>query len=751
MPLGSEVTLGSTLENLTGYEAPVVEVPVVDLAVESVTALNYKEVEVVFNTELDEDTVDPANFVSTDAGNSVEFAVLQEDGMTVILTLEDGEEFAAYDTFELTINDVVSAQEQEIAEDTVVSIDLVFDVTAPAVESVEVIGNKTLKVTYTEPVNHTASVTNYYIDGKLFAGSETIDGRVSTIAISAVKAADVYELTIRANKVDDFAGLYVPETVVEFVVEEDATAPTGVLTSATQVEVVIEFSEAIASATISAAAGTIDTETWSADDMTVTLAFDPAAPVPVNGTTITVADATDAYGNEAADFDLSTGNPTIDLTRPEVTDVVVNGQTDILVYFSEVVENDGTYTITDADDDATVLTAAYYTDDDAVEHKDILELTDVGAIASGTYTLTVEDETDSSPLYNGVVPYAATVVVADATKVEVDDVTVEGQVIFVTYDEEVDPATAIDPANYTFIVSNITKDITVEEVALLDDGMTVTITFSDEADTLDASDVDVIQIKGVQDLAANVITTVAYAAPFSAAPDAPLLTNVLVTGENTLTIDVVGDLVAATVAPTDFVIDANGTAISVIDVVYSAADDLLTLTINADLDAVGQFGGEDLDVDIDAAEVQGADVYGQTYDMDADGAGAADSAPITAVEGILPTVTAGDLAATDTEIVLTFSENMVVDSAALNLETLTSTTANGHNAASQFIVFVNDVQVAATYATTSDTVITITVAALAEDDVVKVQYVNNPEPEMNLVDAAGNTIANFALETTVSE
>jgi hypothetical protein len=738
MPMGAEVTFGEQLA-LTGYEPPYVAPEALEVV--SFEMTNYKEAVVKFNVELDDETVLVENFVSSDDDHEIDAVELLEDNMTVVLTLKDTEELAAYGELEVVINDVVSTDEMEIAEDTTVNVEFVVDLAVPTVVSVEAVGNSGIKVTYSEPVNHTASITNYYLNGKLFAGSETISGNVSTLAVSADMAADVHELTVRASKVKDFADLYVAETTVEFVVEEDSVAPTAQVTSATQTEVVVLFSEAIESATVVTSAGTIDSQTWSDDKTELTIAYQIGSPLPVNGATLTVTDATDAYGNVASEFELSTGNPTIDLTRPEVTDVVVEGQDYILVYFSEDVTLDGTFKLVDADDAETALADAFYIDDDGDTHNDILKLT--GVLVDGTYTLDITGVIDATPLANGLVPTVPSVVIPDATAVAIDTIYFAGQQLFVMFDDEVDAATAIDSANYSFIDANdaISKAFTANETfALLDDGKTVSITFSDEADTFDRVDVDALQVKSVQDLAGNTMTTEAIAVgAFVAVANAPQFDTVEVTGENTLVLSMnQGTLVAESIAPTDFVIMAGATEISVIDVAYSADDAEITLTINADLDALGQYGGNDLDVDVAAADVQAADVFGVALDTNT-------GAAITSTEAILPTVAIGDLVDGATDIVLTFDEAMEINNVDLNGIDLA---AGGQDA--QFLVFVNDVLVAqvSNDGTAVDT-ITIVVGALSTDDVVKVNYYNSPTATLNLTDVADNTIANFTLTTTV--
>jgi hypothetical protein len=725
VPMDKEMTLGEEL-TLEGYVAPVA--PVTALEVESFEMTNYKEAVVKFNQELDADTVVLANFVGPDA-NSIAAVTLLADKMTVELTLVDGEEVAQYGSLEVVINDVKSATGEEIAEDTTVEVEFVVDLAVPTVVSVEAIGNSGVKVTYSEPVNHAASITNYYLNGKLFAGSESIANKVSTLDLTKRLEAGVHELTIRANKVDDFADLFVKEVVVEFVVEEDATAPTGDVTSATQTEVVIEFTEAIDSVAISTIAGA--TPSWNADKTVLTLTYLASAPVPVNGTTITLTNITDAYGNVTDKLELESGYPVIDLTRPEVKETTVSKQDYIMVTFTENVDiTSAVFKLKDADGAVVeTLSAAFYVDSDSTTHYDMVKLT--GTLAPETYSLSIEGVVDASPLANGLVPVVPTVVVPDATKVEVSSITIDGNNLFVLYSEKVDEATATDKANYSYTAALVNKAFAATEAfTLLEDGKTVKIAFTadtTDVDSPDAADVDVLQIAGVQDLSGNVITTVATASTsFGSLGLAPVVDSAEVTGENTVVLSLTGDIVGETLAPTDFAIVASTTAISVLDTVYDATKDTITLTINADLDANGQYDSDDLTITMNATTgytVQAANVYGQKLVVS--------GASITSTEAIVPTVTLGDITAGGTAT-LTFSEDIAAAGVG------------------RIVVFVNNVFVADTFTTATATTATVTfTTAVAKDDVVRVLYYTDGSDDIQ--DLNGNKAANFDLTKTVTE
>jgi hypothetical protein len=129
-----------------GYFAPTAtptEAPV-ELGVESVEALNLKQIQIVYNKPVDEDSAEDKSNYSLKGKY-----VLQDDGVTVIGTLDTA--VANQTTKELTIEDVEDIDGYVIA-DTTVEIDF-LDMTIPEALSAEVVGKDTVKVTFSEPIN----------------------------------------------------------------------------------------------------------------------------------------------------------------------------------------------------------------------------------------------------------------------------------------------------------------------------------------------------------------------------------------------------------------------------------------------------------------------------------------------------------------------------------------------------------------------------------------------------------------------
>jgi len=193
-----------------GYFAPTAtptEAPV-ELGVESVEALNLKQIQIVYNKPVDEDTAEDDSNYSLDG----EY-VLQDDGVTVIGTLDTA--VANQTTKELTIKNVEDT-EGNVIEKTTVEIDF-LDMTIPEVLSAEVVGKATVKVTFSEPINFPAnnselrkgfsmkdsSGKNVYVNKV-----EPVDGTSNTAA-RVVFYSDfkegTYTLTVN-NEYKDYAG-----------------------------------------------------------------------------------------------------------------------------------------------------------------------------------------------------------------------------------------------------------------------------------------------------------------------------------------------------------------------------------------------------------------------------------------------------------------------------------------------------------------------------------------------------------------
>jgi hypothetical protein len=601
----SDMTLGQHLGKL----APPVPV-VTALAVQGVSATNLREVMITFNNEINEDSLDVENFLlgTTEA---TKVSLLDAKTVIAVFTMNNQTEYT------LTIKSVVDKAKSEVKDYT--KKFTVTDFAAPVVEKVTVSGNKKIVVTFSEPVNPATSniLGNYKINGLLFGGLVTTNGREVTIITTARLADGVHTLVVSDN-VTDFANFKLVANSNEFVVAKDDVKPAiGTIVSATQTKVKVKFSEPVENTfSVSAASGTFVSKTTE-DNLTYTLNF---SVLPLSGTEITLTDVTDFYGNkDTLKFNVI---PTIDLVRPEVSSVTAKTQTTIEVMFTKDITATtsggttptGTYTLkTVATNPVTKsVTATYGVTDSKTDLSKII-LTSATALAAGDYTLEITGAVDTTPLANVQVPYSAKITIADLTRptvvsatVDVPDATDAGA-IYIEFSEKVDAATALDKANYSYTLSDNTPVSlgTANTVSLLGDGKTVKITVPKLATGATAVP-DRVTVVNVTDLAGNkVVAVVTPLGAFNAG--SVTVTSPIAVAVNKVEVTVPANISLASVTASDFVVKNVTDSITVINAEYDGKT-TITLTLNNDLSTNAQYKGAPVSVYLIARNLE--NVYG---------------------------------------------------------------------------------------------------------------------------------------------
>lgn len=413
------------------YEVTVTHV-VENAEVHAVYADNLKQVTVQFSAAVEKASAENKGNYTID---SIEFenAVLSEDGKTVTLTLknDNGVVFTNQKEYKITVNGVIGANGNAVPKADKVAFTPV-DTTLPAVASVEALGTKALKVTFSEPVvsGSAATTNNYKIDGKSIAGSVKYNYPNSVIISTTMTTG---EHTLDVSNVADFANFKVSAANIPFVVAEDTSAPEVVsVTSEDLTKVVVEFNEPIKAVTKAYHSGTKTANTpIQINDNKVTLIFSDANRLNVTDTVITLENVEDYSGNKANRE--VTVNPVLDTVRPVVTGVkteVVSGNHKITVTFSKAVNSDSVdvasarnganYTIKDKD--GKVVTGK------GLDHKgnpvvDVNMSSDnkeasftlVGKLDAGSYIIEVSGIKDRAYVSNIMLPYSQTFTVGDTS------------------------------------------------------------------------------------------------------------------------------------------------------------------------------------------------------------------------------------------------------------------------------------------------------------------------------------------------
>ncbi|MGZ0051772.1 hypothetical protein [Brevibacillus gelatini] len=209
--------------------------PAGELKVESVSAINAKQLVVKFGTAVDKDTViSSGNLVNTAfQKNGADLtgtnpAVLSEDGKTLTITLDSGTWEGTYlfsvkkDSVKSTAGEFIAAYDEKVTyEDTV----------APTLVGTETVNASKVKVNFSEPIDDYGTLTAKLADGTDLSGvvSPTIDGNSVVLDLSDAGIPSGKEITVSFVGVVDFSGNLVDPNPVTVKVQKgalDGVAPT---------------------------------------------------------------------------------------------------------------------------------------------------------------------------------------------------------------------------------------------------------------------------------------------------------------------------------------------------------------------------------------------------------------------------------------------------------------------------------------------------------------------------------------------
>ncbi len=464
-----------------------IKVEVKALEVESVKALNLREVEVKFNKAV---VADEAKKLANYTINSKPVAKVElaEDAKSVILTTTHANAMSNYSTdVKVKILKAVGFD----ADKTISAIEA-KDVTVPSMVSVEITGPKNLKVTFSEPLDENipdADVVNSFkLDNGLMAldtSAVDFDGRVITLKALSTFTEGSHKLEVRNdanNKLVDSASYKVTPNSVTFNYVKDTSPLTAQVVNSTETTVEIKFNKVIDPSTLSANVlfrHTYNTDTnqmtvsasdLKSDGQTLVVDFGSGKPFPPGTTNLYIKYANtdtaikDYYGNKLPETTL-TVTTSADITKPEVTKVEFVDMNTIEVSFSEVVkdtsaENKANYSLKDSTGEVyTITSAAFKTDS-----KSIVVLK-TAVMNGGSYVLTVKNIVDQSIAANKMDDAAISFTAVDKVPPTVNTVKQIGsKKIKVFFSEIMDAATIVDKANWKLNTDALDKNATIEAV-----------------------------------------------------------------------------------------------------------------------------------------------------------------------------------------------------------------------------------------------------------------------------------------------
>lgn len=393
------------------------------LQVESVSANNLKTVVVNFSTEVEKDSATKeANYTIIDKdGNGVGVydAVLSSDKKSVTLVAGNNTSTAAFangSDYKVVVKAVKDAKGTVIA-DTEKAFSTPTDVNVPQVDAVEMLGNKVLKVKFSEPVVLPADDAGNHDFEYAVKGTSSYT-TVTTSNATVVQSADLKEVTITFNSqlatgdfvlrtkkdttlLKDFAGYEVPVTSKDFSVGTTTTVgQVDTVEVGSRTEVTVKFDSAV----VAPAATTLywntngvessdsskATSVKKVDDKTYVYTFSGSNVLPTGKVFFFVKGASDAYGNAVPTKKVEA---TVAEEAKATATVAAKDDDNIVVTFSKTMdeasaEKVANYTIKDKDGKAVTISSATY---DADKKTVTLAVSDL----RGDYKVSVKDVKDA--------------------------------------------------------------------------------------------------------------------------------------------------------------------------------------------------------------------------------------------------------------------------------------------------------------------------------------------------------------------
>lgn len=489
------------------YKAKVTYVVTTATAVKSVSATNLKQVVVEFDGKVDPSTAAEAGNYSITGTNDpeVDTAVVSEDGRSVTLTLKH--QFENQAEYKLSLNNI-KAGDKVLNEK-----DLKFkplDNTVPTVAKVEALGNKTIRVHFSEPVKP-AQTSQFQIDGKTVVGS--IQTNLNSVIIKLSNALTDGEHTLTAEGTEDFNNFKTVKADTKFNVVEDKTAPTVSVVSASFEKVVLKFSEPVEQVFASniywmqggSKKQASSVKQLADDKYELTFAGDNKL---VYTTDLHVTNVKDYSGNVIDKDTKVQVTPVIDQTRPEVissTFVKDSNNKQITIKFTKSLDKEtakkaANYVIKDKDGKVQPISTNVNVDKD----KEVT-ITLLGSLKdTSDYTLSVNGVADNTTLKNVMLPYTTTLSVKDVTAPTFEKVTrLNDKQLYVAYSEAM--ATSGDGSIVDVDKYSVTADgtkLTISGFNVTQDAKGVILNFTKDLPAVTSKDFKV-KVSLVKDLAGN--------------------------------------------------------------------------------------------------------------------------------------------------------------------------------------------------------------------------------------------------------
>lgn len=546
--------------------AGLIEAEPEELKVVSVEADNLKQFVVTFNKAVDEDSAEDLGNYDLDADKADltdATAALADDGKTVTITLDDGNEAKFEEEATLIVSGVEDKDENKMKEQ---EIEFVFnDVDFPTVVSAKVVGNDTIKVVFSEPITN-ASVEDdeddFVVDGgDYIIEAEDLMNNNTEINITLYSNLEEGDIELKVlNTLEDYAGYNVAKKTLTVTVVKDEDPPVIVgYENAKNTEVTLIFDNDIEindedednfyhtneKNVIGDDDGNFEEDVdYKLDGNKLTLKF-TENPLPDGTAYVYIAkDAiNDLWDNKNAKLVYKIEIEE-DETAPTLKDIDTDGQQKIVLTFSEEIAEDSidedSFTLLDSDGKVKDLVrdVDYKTNDLGADLRDKL-VVEFKEKLDGKYTIIIEDLEDDAG--NEIAKITKEFTMKDETQpVHTDfEVTLykgsaKGQMLKVDFDQKMaldGKYSVLDPEKYVLDIAGEEydlSDIDAEvKITAINDGKAVEIRIDSEADDEDDGiDIPTAATLGIIDGVTLTIARVADAAGnYTKQPSATLVVN----------------------------------------------------------------------------------------------------------------------------------------------------------------------------------------------------------------------------------
>lgn len=623
------VAVAGTVEGTDKKATVNVIVKAVALGVKEVSALNFAELKVVFNTAIDEDSIDFAN-IKVDGlalnGNVNNDYKLSADGKELVVYNYNKFATQQQQKRKISISGIKSVGGQEMT--AIVNQDVTFtDTQIPQLVSVALVGNKKLVLNFSEAIDYnlagTAYNSNYRVDNKVVTGvgAPEIEWNKVTITLASPLTTGEHTVTFVNGTVRDFALYVAVPTELKFTVAEDTAKPTVEVVSAYQEKATLKFSKEIDTTVAKVYwmdGYTKKSATLSkpyADKTTVVATFGTTNYLPLIPTDVIVENAKDYYGNVMDKTTLKiTANA--DIERPTVLSVepdTNNKEGLMVITFSEKVDIAsarvwGNLVIKNAKGTALTIPSGninYVTDSYGYNVTTKIKVAGTFTSANGPYTVTIKNVTDLSVYANKLVEQTFTVTTPDVTIPQISSVGLNkaNRQIIIAFGEAMDASSLANLANYTYSYgAGNDQYASIPAGTFVDissNGKVVTLTFPAtwvlEGTNTTFTHFDTarnIMIKDVADVAGNAIPVAVRNLTASNYTEiAAAVTNVYALDANTLRLYLDANVLPAEVYAGDFVVKTASTnvALTVTNASLNTTSKYITLTIAEDLTADAKY------------------------------------------------------------------------------------------------------------------------------------------------------------------